>query len=662
VTDPIRALAAPGPMLLVLLATFGCGGDSSGPDDNDDPLKLDSGARVSQIVLAGGDTLSTIGGDGTRYTLAIPAAAIRDSAAITMTPIRAATGVLGEAGLIAGVRFEPEGLVFARAATLMIELPAGSAHGYAAVADGDGASPHVVVSAVAGQIVTLAVSHFSVAGVVERADAIPAPPPGAISEAAQQVIGAELGFLTGPTAEAVQTIIDAFHTWYASSVQVKLQAAGAGGASDVTLVAASSDYSAWLVALGMAEIELGTAGDQLSQGLTAEVTEGRQLAAAAFEAGVTRNDNACLAQPTNLANAFAAANNALYWQEVAGSYLLPPDFPALQLDAVIEALCLSVAFDAAAFPEQISVGETYPLNVRAGYAIGGADPILSFSPLQAPKVEAQPVGAVAASAAEPLAGLTDGGGTFATSLTVQENAVVINVHACGLGALASGRVALHVCADTLVVRNGGVSQTGALFDGGTFYGPYAETQVTFDIKCTDGSEVPITEVSHSASSSCTSSATDTATGAANSASAQVQQSYTVSTASGAITSIQLNGSGTFSAHSGEVPLTVSHAAVHGGIEVCFVVPTGQTIGWSISGNFNGYGYENVYFFAPNGEDSDRQEMEAYDGTARLVNLSGRAPEGRSCFELSFGDGRSSNPDQPDITETVQASARLTLGP
>jgi hypothetical protein len=248
VTDPIRALAAPGPMLLVLLATFGCGGDSSGPDDNDDPLKLDSGARVTRTVSASGATLTSVAGDGTRYTLAIPATAIRYSAEIAMSPILAASGTLGDAGLVAGVRLEPDGLVFARPTTLTIERPAGAAGGYAVVAEGTGSDPHLVLSTADAEVMTLAVSHFSVAAVVERADAIPAPPPGAVSSAAQQVIAYELGFSTA--ADAMPALITAFHTWYASSVRVKLLAAAAGGATDVTLVEASSDYSAWLITLG----------------------------------------------------------------------------------------------------------------------------------------------------------------------------------------------------------------------------------------------------------------------------------------------------------------------------------------------------------------------------------------------------------------------------
>jgi hypothetical protein len=45
-----------------------------------------------------------------------------------------------------------------------------------------------------------------------------------------------------------------------------------------------------------------------------------------------------------------------------------------------------------------------------------------------------------------------------------------------------------------------------------------------------------------------------------------------------------------------------------------------------------------------------------------VSLAGRVPAGRSCVSLNYGIGMNSNPDHPDITQTVQASATLTVGP
>ena len=557
-------------VVLIVLAAAACGGDSNGPDDG--PLTLDSGARVTRIVSAAGATLTSVAGDGTRYTLVIPAEAIADSAEIAMSPILAATGTLGDAGLVAGVRLEPDGLVFTRPATLTIERPAGAAAGFAVVADGTGAAPHLVLSTVTGGVRTMTVSHFSVAAVVAQAELIPAPPAGAVSSTAQAVIAGQLGFLTTPATDAVQTIVSAFHTWFASSVKVKLQAAAGGGATDVALVEASSDYSTWLLAVGIASSVLADAGgqlEQLSQALSAEITESRQLAAAAFQAGITRNDNACLAQPTNLVNAFAATNNALYWQEVATSYLLPSDYPALQLDAVVNALCLSIAFNAAAFPEQITVGQTYPLNVRAGYAIGGAAPILTFSPLQAPRVEAQPAGAVAASATAPLAGLTDGGGTFATQLTVQQPAVVINVHACALGLTIPSRLSLHVCRDTLVVRNGPGSIGGIVVSPAYLHLTAVVQPGVGGVACDTSRYVYVTEASDSHSCS----------GAASTGTAHAATNYEYTqTQTGQVSQLHFTSHGASDASSSDAETTAIGAAYvsfHGSFEI--TAPSGTFV-------------------------------------------------------------------------------------
>src|SRR2546423_15440219 len=125
----------------VALIALGCGDSGTGPSAGG--LTLESAARVSGRVGAGGDTLTATSSSGARYSLGIPASAVRDTVTITVTPVTAArSGALAKAHLVAAVRMEPSGTVFARAAALTIELPAGvdptKVVGF--LADGDGGS------------------------------------------------------------------------------------------------------------------------------------------------------------------------------------------------------------------------------------------------------------------------------------------------------------------------------------------------------------------------------------------------------------------------------------------------------------------------------------------------------------------------------------------
>lgn len=450
--------SSPWILITVIALASGCSADGTGPGG-----ELPPDEEVSAMVYSTGGSLTTTGSNGVRYTLTVPAAAIQDSVRITMTPVAATEGVLAEAGLQAGVQFAPDGLTFVRPAILTIEFPPGASIAGAAAfhASGDGADPNLVPGGAENRTVSIPLSHFSTAGVVANAELIPEPPPSAVREVAGDVIMRALGFLgSAPDAATVQTIITTFRNWFDGSVRVKLQAAASGTGTDESIKLALSESGAWSLTITTATFAMGTAGEQLIPALSSEISELRELEAAALRAGIARNNGACAAQPANLANALAAANNVLYWQEVAEQGLLPADFPDLELAEVLGSLCLRIVYTEVGFPDEVETGQSYPLQIRAGYQAGSAPPILEFTS-QVPLVDVQPVGASAANpSAQPLSGFTDGDGRFATSLTIEEGAAVINVHTCALGLLPTSRVSRLVCTDSLVVRNaesGGIS-------------------------------------------------------------------------------------------------------------------------------------------------------------------------------------------------------------
>ena len=92
-------------------------------------VALDSARAVTQDVPLTGGTLTATGADGTTYALTIPADALDRATRITLTPVSQVSALpVGETGSTRlGVQMEPSGLVFYRAATLVITPGAASA-------------------------------------------------------------------------------------------------------------------------------------------------------------------------------------------------------------------------------------------------------------------------------------------------------------------------------------------------------------------------------------------------------------------------------------------------------------------------------------------------------------------------------------------------------
>jgi hypothetical protein len=83
---------------------------------------LDDARAVTATIGRTGGAFSATGADGTKYTFTVPANALPQDTAITMTPIASTTGAPWT--VARGVRFAPAGLQFYRYATLQIEPPA----------------------------------------------------------------------------------------------------------------------------------------------------------------------------------------------------------------------------------------------------------------------------------------------------------------------------------------------------------------------------------------------------------------------------------------------------------------------------------------------------------------------------------------------------------
>ena len=127
-------------------------------------LKVDRKRAARAGIGPAGGTVAARGRDGTRYRLTVPAGALSGRTAITITPVRAFAGLPLTGGSALGVRLQPDGLRFAKPATLAIT--AARRPPRKMLAFNDPAGPGFEVGSVArsGRTLRLAVPHFSGAG------------------------------------------------------------------------------------------------------------------------------------------------------------------------------------------------------------------------------------------------------------------------------------------------------------------------------------------------------------------------------------------------------------------------------------------------------------------------------------------------------------------
>jgi len=128
-------------------------------------LALDEAHRAGALIGPAGGSL-TATANGVTYMLTIPAGALIADEAIVMTPVAGITGFPLDT-FLGAVHFSPEGLQFAKPATLAITLPRGAnTHGFVGFsAAGNGQNLHLMSFGVRPDAtITIPVLHFSVSG------------------------------------------------------------------------------------------------------------------------------------------------------------------------------------------------------------------------------------------------------------------------------------------------------------------------------------------------------------------------------------------------------------------------------------------------------------------------------------------------------------------
>jgi hypothetical protein len=406
-----------------------------GPSCDQPAVVLDGGRAATGLVTAGGGTVTATGADGTTYTLDVPAGALDDDEAVTLTPLTSVGGfAVGEA-IVAGVDAAPSGLLFAKHATLTIELPrapAGRLVGFSY--DGSGTDFDQTLVVTDGRLARIQVGHFSGFGAggehSPELTALLSRSPSAASLAfANQFLALGQRGVTDPEPYA-----DVLRRWYRTVVRPGL--AGAVG-SDPRLRRALGDYDHWLLIVQQGPLALGL-GFDLAGPLAPEQAEALGLIAAALRDAVARADARCLAQ-----HSLAEAETALGWQVIAAAADVDTPANALDLDTVLDGLCVEAQYDDVSFPGPPPLGLPAVLRVRVGLAF--IDGVAASGDRM--EVRVTPHGTQEG----PPIGDTDGSGTIEFSFTpLGDRDLRLDVHSC---ADVPGRRRLkRVCQDAFVVR------------------------------------------------------------------------------------------------------------------------------------------------------------------------------------------------------------------
>jgi hypothetical protein len=378
--------------------------ESPAPDPGLTKVQTDDARAAIAAITADGGTVSATGADGTTYRLAIPAGALPGTTTISLYPVTGLAGLPTGASLGAGVQFLPDGLQLLAPATLTIQLAPGAAEAKTGLAwRGDAVGIHAAPALVHSRTITMQVLHFSGDGVGE----IPLEPIGrcTTNDELEQQLANDLVSSTDPTIFKA-LLRQCYVKYVAPELEADTEVATNGGepsAWENGYVA----YTSWLNALDMVRVALGDPGFTVSP----ELDQSR-IPAAAFLRAWYRYWNALCVGSKDLEwhTPVKFARDAMLWtRQPAVTWNLSTSANQLDLQTLLDQLCVKVVIDPSRNFSATGTGETGRLSVKAGFAIANG-------PLQTPagavSVRASLSGASAAVGEGPI----DAAGMFATDV------------------------------------------------------------------------------------------------------------------------------------------------------------------------------------------------------------------------------------------------------
>jgi hypothetical protein len=323
-------------------------------------------ARETTAAIDGSASVSAASIDGATYTLSVPAGAVPAGTAIGLHPVAALHNLPAGASLTAGVQFSPDGLQLDLPATLIIQLPSGTAaSGLIGLAwRGDGDREHYYPALIDGDVITFSIPHFSGAGLLPAQPALPPLPPcvGVVqcTEAQQAALAMRIGQRAGAA-----ELLASLRTWYRDVVEPAL----AESFDPVDFWPRADAYDAWLAAIGVVRQVL----HDPTFSVTPETRQSKTLAAGFLRAAYDGYNRMCFINkdlhlwqvPVSdaVTALVAAARRAIEWSI---------NTPANRLDmtSLLTRLCAKVVI----IPRRFSAngpGDRGVLVVKAGVSIAG---------------------------------------------------------------------------------------------------------------------------------------------------------------------------------------------------------------------------------------------------------------------------------------------------
>jgi len=128
-------------------------------------VSLDENSTSTTMIGPGGGTISTVGQDGTTYTLVIPPGALLKAEEISLTPVTEMDGLPLSGGLVGAVDFSPSGLELSSPAILTIQtsnpIEAGDLETVGLAYQGTGEQLHLYPMQLDSATITMQIYHFS---------------------------------------------------------------------------------------------------------------------------------------------------------------------------------------------------------------------------------------------------------------------------------------------------------------------------------------------------------------------------------------------------------------------------------------------------------------------------------------------------------------------
>lgn len=346
------------------------------------PVSVDTGRRVTAIILPTGGEVQTATVNGTLLTLTLPAGAVNVATSISIAPLVAFEGS-PSGPLVAGISAEPSGLVFDPPATLTITMPTGfrtpafGLHGF--VAEATGGHVERLPASLAGNVATIRVPHFSIAGITLNADwlsecaTIRSP---AMTTACQQLrplFDAEFARI-GPDgligAAFKAAVLPIFQTWAQNGILPRLIAAQTPGVPDPYTVASDAlqEWVAWAWLYGDVFTSLVDGANQtLGFPLGALIDQVQAQARLTFTAGMNGINIKCLADKSNVSTHVGHVTllHANWFLQFSGGSVV---FPFTEVNVEY---CADLRIDAAP-PPAVTVGQVtlVPVDVRVRFIDG----------------------------------------------------------------------------------------------------------------------------------------------------------------------------------------------------------------------------------------------------------------------------------------------------